>query len=44
MNEGTSYQGNHGNFEFVKTHDENDVHDTDDESLYENSCNRSSHL
>ena len=44
MDEGTGNEGNHGNVEFIETHNQNDIHDTDDESLYENGCYRSSHL
>ena len=44
MDEGACDQGNQWNIQSIKSHDENHIHNTDDESFDENCFNRSNHL
>jgi hypothetical protein len=44
MYQGACDQGNHRNIQFIESHYENHIHNTDDESFDENCFNRSNHL
>jgi hypothetical protein len=44
MDQGACDQGNQWNIQSIESHDENHIHNTDDESFDENCFNRSNHL